>query len=96
MKVLVQEWDNVAGGQATSISKDREQLDETIKRVAPQKNPHDEGDILNYKEATVPDGDATEVEIPDDSVFAEMVGSRTVFLHSDEMDVLWASSSSQD
>jgi hypothetical protein len=91
MKVLVQVWEKLTGGESTSISKNREQLEETIKGVAPQKDPDDAEDILNYYEAVVPDGDPREVEIPDGSVFAEMVQSRTVFLLPDEMGVIWDS-----
>jgi hypothetical protein len=72
----------------TSLSKNQEQLGATIKELAPKKDPHDEENILNYDEAVVPDGNAWEIKIPDDSAFAEMVNFRTVFLDNDEMDIL--------
>ena len=96
MKILRQDWSILQGGQITSISKDRTQLDSTIEELAPKKDPEDEDEILNYEKAAEPEGSAEELEIPDDSIFAEMVKNSTVFLHDDEMDLIWESSSTED
>ncbi|MFI5260459.1 MAG: hypothetical protein ACHQU0_01520 [Candidatus Paceibacteria bacterium] len=74
MKVLLQEWSTDKGWQ-TSISKDREQLDETIQQLKTENRAKPEGEVL-------------EVTIPDDHGLAGMVEDETVFLCSDEMDVI--------
>ena len=96
MKILRQDWSILQGGQITSISKDRAQLDATIEELSPKQDPEDESEILNYEKAAEPDGNAEELEIPDDSVFADMVRDNTVFLHDDEMDLMWENSSIED
>jgi hypothetical protein len=75
MRVLLQDWDLYEKGIAYSISKDKKQLEATKKRIV------DKGEGK-------PNGKPTEVTIPDDHAFAEMVETRTVFLQHDEMDVI--------
>lgn len=96
MKILRQDWRILEGGQITSISKDQEQLNATIEELAPKKDPEEEDEILNWEKAAEPDGSAQEIEIPGDSVFAEMVKNGTVFLHDDEMGLIWDNSSIED
>lgn len=83
MKVLAQEWhDRYKDLFPVSISKDQAQLDEAIKSLAKKEDRDEDSTTIPYEEAW-------EVEIPDDSVFAEMVEMRgTVFLHRDEEDIL--------
>ncbi|OGG41991.1 hypothetical protein A2837_02175 [Candidatus Kaiserbacteria bacterium RIFCSPHIGHO2_01_FULL_46_22] len=88
MKVLVQDWKTPEGRLRTSISKDQEQLDETVKRLAPRLDS--EGEVQNWDKAVTPEEGSWEIEIPEDSIFVEMVGFRTVFLEPDEMDVLYS------
>ena len=89
MKVLKQEWTPGRGGQITSISKDREQLDATIQELAPKPPDSEENEDFNYRQAATPSGKVEEIDIPDDSVFADMVKDRTIFLHDDELDLIW-------
>ena len=77
MKVLQQDWYVPDKGCMTSISKDQTQLDTTFEEIK-IKEPE-----------TELDGQFQEITIPDDSVFAEMVQTRTVFLHDDEMDIIY-------
>lgn len=76
MKVLLQEW-TIDGKSETSISKDQTQLNDTIQEIEAES---DEGNVKCEE--------LSEVEVPNDHAFAEMVQSRTVFLHDDEMDVI--------
>ena len=76
MKVLLQEWAIPGGG--TSISRNRAEIRTAYKRVK-RKIPW-----AKYN------GGPTEINIPDDSVFAEMVATRgTVFLSRDETETAW-------
>ena len=83
MKVLMQEWRVPDGGQLISISKDRGQLDATVKEVTAKKSEDEHEEIPEV------DGEHEEIEIPNDSVFVEMVKMHTIFLHDDEMDIIY-------
>ncbi len=84
MKVLWQIWTSSDGAELESISRDEEQLQKTIQELSPQDDSENE-EILE----AIPKCAPQEIDIPDDSIFAEMVESRTVFLHPDEMDIIW-------
>jgi hypothetical protein len=92
MKVLVQYWRPLEGGELVSISKSREQIEASIQDLAPKPDPDWEEDILNYDKAAEPNGEPEELEIPDDSPFARMVQGGTVFLREDELELIWDNS----
>lgn len=77
MKVLRQDWVSPSRGCVTSISKNRVQLDATFVRI---KKQEPEVEL---------EGEADEITIPDDSPFVNMVKQNTVFLHEDEMDLIY-------
>lgn len=85
MKVLVQYWTVYVGQELISISKDQSQLDDMIVRIQREDAENDNG------KTTDPDGDAKWITIPDDSFFAEMVESETIFLDVEEQHVVWNS-----
>ncbi|HUO50611.1 MAG TPA: hypothetical protein VMU25_03580 [Candidatus Paceibacterota bacterium] len=76
MKVLRQDWKIPGEGCLTSISKDKAQLETTIASV-----------LANSPETTLI-GHFDEITIPDDCDFVDMVEGNTVFLQSDEMDIV--------
>ena len=83
--VLRQDWRIEATGRSiTSISKDKAQLKETIQELKP--SPQNQ---RNKDKFTVPDGKAEKIKIPIDSAFADMVEHQTIFLHDDEMDLIY-------
>lgn len=91
MKVLVQYWLPLRGGELVSISLSQEQLTKTISELVPKQNPEDKDEILNEDSAANPDGDAEELEIPDSTIerFLDLLNRRTVFLCDDEMGMIW-------
>lgn len=88
MKVLWQIWTYGQGMELNSISKDAEQLAVTIEE---QSSPQADiaGKVSHHDNNVIPEGEAEEIDIPDNSIFAEMVESRTVFLNENEMDIIW-------
>ncbi len=87
MKVFHQTWRSEYGGpELNSISRDRAAYEEAVVYVA---NPDEDS-----KDGPAhPTGDLMEITIPDDSEFAGLVKKHgTIFLHDDEMDVVWEAS----
>ncbi len=84
MKVFHQTWELKYGGpELNSISKDRGSYEQTVTDVA---NPDED----NEQGPAHPSGELIEITIPDDHDFAYLVEDRgTVFLHDDEMDIVW-------
>jgi hypothetical protein len=84
MKVFHQTWRPEYGGpELNSISRDRVAYEETMAYAA---NPGEN----NKDGPTLPTGELLEITIPDDSEFARLVKQRgTIFLHDDEMDMVW-------
>ena len=79
MKVLVQAWVSPSSGSITSISKNRRQIRSALTRVK-KEDP-------SVKLEGKPYG----ITIPDDSPFAGMVEDDAVFLHQDEMGIIYDS-----
>ncbi|HUD03159.1 MAG TPA: hypothetical protein VMR46_04095 [Candidatus Paceibacterota bacterium] len=96
MKVLVQYWTPLTGGELVSISKNQEQIQTSILELKLKPDPDWKDSFLNYDDAAEPDGKPTEIEIPDNSPFCDMVEHGTVFLNDDEMSLVWNKNSSAD